>query len=434
MVPDNGSAFGTPGRFQGDPRFGDVRIGGNRLSPEVLAVASPPDPGLAGTLAGDVFVNVDYRFKDTPYDLYSVMLHEAGHTLGLDHSDDPASPMYPRFNNTKSSLTPADVTDIRALYGPRRPDRFEGASGNEEIGTATAIPLPTAYDGSTPLLAFADLHHEGDADMFWFDAVPFGGGDENITIRVRSAGLSLLAPKVTVFAIGDDGELKEVANVKADSADFTGASLSVTFDGNDDDEDEGRFFVRIEPADDAPFETGRYAVSVNFDGLSAVRPEVIDRVASGPFDALGANDLAALLRNPDSALVNVDHGTNDTPRTATTLVPSGAPGGISRIEMIGSLDSATDADVYRVAAPEGPGPLVLTAHVWRCRVRPPGQWSSSSTPTAPPLPPRCWSTTPAPIPSRRPESSQGPPTSCGSPDRRPADRPETTSSPPTLDL
>jgi hypothetical protein len=119
VVPDDGSRFGTPGRLQGDPRFGDVRVGGNRLSRDALAVGSPPDPALAGTLAGDVFVNTTYRFKDTPYDLYSVMLHEAGHAFGLDHSTDPNSPMFPRFNNTKTALTAGDIRAIRTLYGPR---------------------------------------------------------------------------------------------------------------------------------------------------------------------------------------------------------------------------------------------------------------------------------------------------------------------------
>src|SRR5437868_1598147 len=41
LVADSGAAFGTPGANQGDPRFGDVRLGGVALAPDVLAVTAP---------------------------------------------------------------------------------------------------------------------------------------------------------------------------------------------------------------------------------------------------------------------------------------------------------------------------------------------------------------------------------------------------------
>ncbi len=370
VVPDDGSAFGTPGRIQGDPRFGDIRIGGNRLSPEVLAVASPPDPALAGTLAGDVFVNVDYRFKDTPYDLHSVLLHEAGHALGLDHSDDPASPLFPRFNNTKTGLTPGDVLAIRDLYGTRQPDRFEGPSGNETLATAAVIPVPIAYAGATPLLAFGDLRTESDIDMFSFDTMPGLDDDGNVTVQVRTAGISLLAPRVTVYTLDDDGIPQEVANVKADSADTLGTVLSVSFgiDDDDDDDDDGfeprRYFVRIETAEDATFRSGRYAVSVTFDGDSTIPAQHLDRVMLGPYQSLEADALAALLVNPDRTLVRSDFGSNDTVDTATLLSPTTSSGKIQRHEHLASLGSATDVDIYRVMAPSGDSNRVLTATVW----------------------------------------------------------------------
>jgi hypothetical protein len=364
VVPDDGSRFGTPGRLQGDPRFGDVRVGGNRLTPDVLAVTSPPDPALAGTLAGDVFVNTAYRFKDTPYDLYSVLLHEAGHAFGLDHSTDPNSPMYPRFNNTKTGLTAGDVTAIRTLYGPRRNDRFEGPSGNGTFGTAARLPVPSGYAGATPLLAFADLKAAADADVFWFDTIPGRADDHNVTVRVQSSGLSLLAPKVTVYWL-ENGVPKEVANVKSDNADYAGDTLELTFDGKDDDDfTSRRYYVNVEAADDGPFKTGRYALSVGFDALSTVPPANLDAVARGPYQTLGPNDLAALLRDPTGALVNADRGTNETVGTATPLGPTKAFNGTSRFEQVGSFASASDVDVYRVTAPAGGTTKVLTVNVW----------------------------------------------------------------------
>jgi hypothetical protein len=312
-----------------------------------------------------VFLNVDYRFKDTPYDLRSVMLHEAGHALGLDHSGDPDSPMFPRFNNPKAELTRGDIHAIRGLYGTRRPDPFEGPAGNETLGTAAAIPVPASYAGGTPLLAFGDLGTVADVDTFWFETVPGLDDDDNVTIRVRTAGISLLAPRVTVYTLDDDGSPQEVANVKADSADDLGADLSVTFDGVDDDHSgRRRFFVRVEDAEDAPFRTGRYALAVTFDGDSTVPVEHVDRVMLGPFESLGPGALAGLLRDPDGTLVRRDGGSNDGVGGATPLRPVTSSAAIRRFEALGSLESSADADVYRVMAPAGDPGRVLTANAW----------------------------------------------------------------------
>src|SRR3954471_9260670 len=124
VVTDGGQPVGTPGLGQGHARFGDIRIRGAADDATVLAVSVPHDPFFGGTWSGDVFVNTAYDFTSTQTNLYSVFLHEFGHVFGLDNSTDPNSVMYGTGNTPHPGLSTSDLANLRALYGPRRPDAF----------------------------------------------------------------------------------------------------------------------------------------------------------------------------------------------------------------------------------------------------------------------------------------------------------------------
>ena len=116
LVTDNGAPFGTAGLMQGDPRFGDIRIGARPMSPEVMSVTVPPNPFMSGTLSGDMILNSAVDLN--PSNLFDVALHEAGLALGLEESTDPTSVMYPVIN-PNATLSPSDIQNIQALYGTR---------------------------------------------------------------------------------------------------------------------------------------------------------------------------------------------------------------------------------------------------------------------------------------------------------------------------
>ena len=142
LVPDGGEPLGTPGPDQHDPRFGDIRIGAQPMSPEVLSISVPHDPFLSGTWSGDVLLNSTVAFDGNGADLFPVLLHEVGHVLGLDDSDDPNSVMFPHLNNARDSLSPGDIAAVQALYGPRPDDPFAGPAGERHPPDRRALPGP----------------------------------------------------------------------------------------------------------------------------------------------------------------------------------------------------------------------------------------------------------------------------------------------------
>src|SRR5262249_32229123 len=128
------------------------------------------------------------------YDLFTVALHEAGHSFGFaDDPTDPTSVLYPGYI-PRTQLAPQDITLIQSLYGVRTPDAFEGASGNETLGTAFNL----SADGNLTAIS-ADITHIGDVDVYQFTTPSADTGIGALTVNLQAAGISLLTPRVTIL-------------------------------------------------------------------------------------------------------------------------------------------------------------------------------------------------------------------------------------------
>jgi hypothetical protein len=94
-----------------------------------LAHTFYPSPPNAEPLAGDMHLNdAETWGVGNSIDLFSVALHEAGHALGLGHSDQPSAVMYPYYK-LSGGLASDDIAAIQKLYGV--------------AGTATGTPPAT---------------------------------------------------------------------------------------------------------------------------------------------------------------------------------------------------------------------------------------------------------------------------------------------------
>ena len=164
VVSDSGAPEGAPGFTQGADNFGDIRVFARPLGAGVLAITAPPGNS-AGTRAGDIVLNSTYLFgigaSGTPgtttatYDLFSTLVHEAGHSLGLgDNPSDPTSAMYYLYQGTRTGPSAADFALLTGMYGVRVADRFDAAASNGSMATATQMP---ATGGTSTLYLTADL-------------------------------------------------------------------------------------------------------------------------------------------------------------------------------------------------------------------------------------------------------------------------------------
>lgn len=344
VVADGGQPFGVPGLTQGDPRFGDVRIGAQRMALELLSVSVPHESVLSGTWSGDVFVNSDPSLRWDTAHLFAVMLHEAGHVLGLDDSTDPLSAMFSHFNG-QTALSPDDIRAIRALYGVRSLDANEGSNGNDTFDRATQLHVPGGQgsdDGATPVVAYGDLTTLSDVDFF---AVrPSSNYHGPMTFHLLTAGVSLLAPQVTVY------DTNHTVLGQTESTRAGGDELTVHLDHVDPN---GTYFIKVEGAVGDVFGRGRYGLAVTFDAnlLPSITAQRIDAVLRGPYETLQDNDIDKLFRNPPATYFNDDQHTDDTLKRALTLLTTTGYAPNTHYEYLASLRDATDIDSYRIRSP-----------------------------------------------------------------------------------
>jgi hypothetical protein len=258
VKPDDGSNAGSGTYQQGDPGKGDIRIGGYNFGTPALASAYLPPPANNYSIAGDVTYNSNQTFNiGTTYDLFTVSMHEIGHALGLGHSTAAGAVMGAAYPGTKTGLSADDIAGIRAVYSaglPRSADTYDTGTGNNSFATATDLSALVHPISLTGLLTGLDLTTTSDKD-FYRVTVP-SGTTGTMVVKVQSSGLSLLAPKLTVYA-ADQVTVKGTAS----GLNQFGTTLTVTVTGVTAGQ---TYYLKVEGADASVMGTGAYALTLNF--------------------------------------------------------------------------------------------------------------------------------------------------------------------------
>jgi hypothetical protein len=334
VVPDDGQPFGTSGAGSEAPRFGDIRIGAAPLSPEVLAVSVPHDPFLSGGWSGDVILNSTANFTDPQSDLYGVLLHEFGHVLGLGPSTDHASVLYQDATWVATKLAASDVAAIQALYGAPAPSRAR----NHTFQTAARVRFNAddgaVFTGTTPLVASGDLAAVGQSDVFSVQTATFAGP---MTFRLETAGISLLAPRLTVYDAS--------GNVlgQALSTSVFGDVVSVHLDAAAANT---IYYVRVQAATTGLFAVGRYGLAVTFDATLKMTP----------------GQIAGLLRGAHGDSSGGDSSDGAKPGTIPALRTTSGYAANQHYEVRGGLSTAVTYSFQSPLSPSG-APLLLTLAV-----------------------------------------------------------------------
>lgn len=354
VVSDNGDGIGSGAYQQGSNVIGDIRIGGFDFGAgnSSLAQAFDPPPINNFSIAGDIQFNTAMPFGvGNYYDLFTVAVHEFGHALGLDHSSTSTAVMYGTYNGIKSSLTTDDTNGIRDIYSNnnvRTKDHFEGANGNETLNDATNInsELKQSTDGLKE--DDLDITTTSDVDCFKVKLQAWTGS--TMTVKVQSTGLSMLAPKVTVYA-----ENKTTVLGTATGTNGSTISVTVTGVGNND-----VFYIKVQGANTTAFGTGAYGMTVDC-GSSGATPTLSfpnttlangSPQSSGGGEAIVSSDVFTVLGDtaaPTIAVASSNGKPSGVSGTATagaqiTILDDGREVGSTTADSAGNWSFAFDSD------------------------------------------------------------------------------------------
>ncbi len=321
IVEDSGQPLGTTGAVQGDARFGDIRIAAAPFGGSDEIAIGSPFSWTGTTLSGDLILNSEKLFEigtasPLAFDIYSVAVHEAGHSLGLDHSSVPNSVLNESYHDV-TQLGAGDVANVHKLYGLRTADAFDAVSPNNTSATAAWIPT---Y-GLTQLRAQGDLTTPADLDFYKFN-IGIVGSLTPVVVRLQASDSSLLTAKLTV--LNSSGSVVASKTALSPHGNDLAIQFSPSLLG-------GTYTVKVEKADDT-FSVGSYTLTVDRGLLATVLPIV--------------NGVVSVL----------DAGTNDLLSNATALISSDPSGQSNRFDFYyeGSIETPSDRDSYRITVPPSP--------------------------------------------------------------------------------
>ncbi len=178
------------------------------------------------------------------------MLHEAGHVFGIGHSTDTASPMYPFFQKPAATLTPKNIANLRAIYGAREADRWEGIRGNDSLVNASEVALTDSQGQSVSQELTADVSSLDDVDTY---ALKIPKGATSLHVELNASGKSLLTSQLTVL----NGRGEVVASTVA--LDPRHNDLELVLDSVRSDD---TYYVQVRSADQSVFGIGRYSLEM----------------------------------------------------------------------------------------------------------------------------------------------------------------------------
>lgn len=259
QVPDSALSFGTPGKSQGDPRFGDIRVGGYNYSAgrDTTTLAQtyfPPPQG--STEAGDLEINTNMNFSigGAGYDFFSVMLHETGHSLGLEHSQNPESIMYYRYQGVRTGPQAVDIAGMQSIYGPRTRDAYQSQGRGINWGSAIDV---TANLGTARQTTLGNVSLTNIGDVEYFSVVAPNIPGATLQVVASATNMSLLSPKLSLFDAS--GRLLGASANPSAWSNTVSVNTSQVVPGQ-------RYYAVVTGATSDAFAVGSYQFGVTFTG------------------------------------------------------------------------------------------------------------------------------------------------------------------------
>ena len=263
VVPDDGAAAGSGADEEGNPGFGDIRIGGYNFGSSTLALTYQPPSANNFSIAGNMTFNTGQSFNiGSTYDLFTVAMHEFGHALGLNESSVSNAVEYGTYTGRKTGLASDDIAGIQSIYsanGPRTADAYNtNGSSNGTVSTAATINSLISTSSLTAL-GPEPRHHDGRTIGILLVHGAVGNGEHARARRPEQRP----EPAVTE---GDRVRLErhDRAGQRQRGGEY-GTTLTVSVSSVTAGE---KFYVQVQGADTTQMGTGRYALGLSFKGTT----------------------------------------------------------------------------------------------------------------------------------------------------------------------